>query len=191
MRSNFGGATLAFQPSSILVQLQRSMPMLTLLHFQKGGMEYPADLTDATPLLHWLPDESARNFGPVLVPQTKQLDRLATVDALWDADAAVCVFARDAEGASKHLLKLLKYNMNGGSDEDGVFGYCWPSVLGSLLECQTDAVVEVILGNVINFIFIEVPGQPGNWQIFGSEEQLASIGQLGFHEVPLEVSKPT
>ena len=188
MRSNFGGAPVPFQPSSIIVQLQRQSPLITLLHFQKAAIEYPQELTEATPLLYWLPDESARNFGPVLVTETKQLDRLATVDALWDSDAALCLFARDVEGATQHLKKLLKYNLHGSEDEEGVFGYCWPSVLSSLLECQTDELVEVIMGNVIDFAFLEVPGQPGNWQIFGREETLNQLAQIGFREVPLEES---
>lgn len=191
LRSNFGDAPIEFKPSSIMAQMQRQNHLITLFHFQKGGLEFPDELTDAIPLLHWLPEETAKNFGPVLVAQTNQLDRLATVDALWDADAAVCIYTRDVEGATKHLRELLKYNMNGGEDEEGIFGYCWPSVIGSLLECQEDEVVEVIFGDMIDFIFVEVVGQPGQWQIFTRQQYAPSFDKSGFREVPLEDSSPT
>lgn len=165
--------------------LKRHLPLVTIIHFQKANLEFPADLTEATPLLHWLPDETAKNFGPVMVPPTQQLDRFATVDQMWDADGSLCFYARDIHGAMRHLVELVKYNMSGPNDQEGIFGYCWPSVLANLLLNQDTELVNVIFANLIDCVLMEVPGEPGNWQMFGTDAHVSLLNQNGFREIPL------
>lgn len=185
LRSSYGDAEVEFAPSMIMSILRRHLPLVTIMHFQKGDLEYPADLTESTPLLHWLPEETARNYGPVMVPPTQQLDRFGTADALWDKDGLICVYARDIHGAMKHLVELVKYNMSGPNDQEGIFGYCWPSVLSALLLNQDEKIVDLIFSGILDCVFMEVPGEPGNWQMFGTDAHVSLLNQNGFTEIPL------
>lgn len=185
VHSNYGEAEVEFSPSMILSILGRQLPSLSMVHYAKGDAEYPEELTEAMPLLYWLPDESARKFGPVLVPPLEHYDHFSLFDQLWDKNSVAAFFTRDIERATNHLVRLVREDplRKGDDQQDGMFAYFYPIVFDSLMRSQPDEVLEKIFGDVIEACLIESPSEPGCWQLFCTPEFFTTFQQLGFREI--------
>lgn len=184
-RSNYQDQEVEFTAAGLIGKLKENLPLITIVQFQKAGMEVPEGLTDVIPLFSWLPEETAINFGPVIIPPTEQVNVLELFDEAWDQDSIMAVFSPNVDEAIEHLKELIRFNINGPDDEEGLFGYCWPGVISVLLENQEREIVERIYAGKIDSFVCEVPGTEGNWQLFGPDRQAEMLTKLGFREIPL------
>lgn len=131
----------------------------------------PADAVESacligTPLFDFLP-VGHEHHGPILLTQ----DELpCPVEAAWENDAMIVIFSQDPDATLEHLKKLLHTNLQTGKQFKGMFGFCWPSVLHSLLETQGKDQVARIFGEAISFILLEDPQQRFAWNLVAFED---------------------
>jgi len=175
-----------FAPTGLVDMFSATMAISVVLHFQKIGQITPAKLTQAIPLLDWLPDDAARQYGPVLLQYSEVRDagELPMMDQLWGKDGCLVFLGADAQSLTAHLRGLIHRAIPGLNQEGGVFHFCWPSVLGQLLQGQPIETTQAIMGNSISAVLLEQPLQPNGWQLFGRPGFRDQLQGLGFQPMP-------
>ena len=171
-----------FVPSGLAATLTAGYEAAVILHFQKAGIETPEDIADPIALLDWLPDESAIKFGPILVPYASLYERgqLEYIDQLWEQDGCLIFLGHDRGTMIDHLRQLIHQAVPNFSAEGGLFYYCWPSVLGQLLEAQPAETTEAIMTGSVEAVLMEAGPAETGWRIFGSPAYRQALRAAGF-----------
>ncbi len=128
------------------------------------------------PLFAWLPEAVRRDY-PILLTQEEFTFEL---NDFWSADAIVCLFGSSAKQLADHCLELVRTNLRTGKQEDGVFGFCWPSVLYSTLESQGEKAINRIFEGGVAAFLVEDPQQEVAWNIFSKSNLTEFLGAAGF-----------
>lgn len=174
----------AYSPTSLVDTVAQRYATALVLHFQRIQIPTPEELAGAIPLFDWLPTESARPYGPVLVTY-EELVRAGvqeSIDQLWGQDGCLIFCGANQETLQKHLAGLIHRGVPGLSEEGGIFHYCWPSVLSQLLENQPESTVQVVLGDAVRSVFMELPQQRLGWRAYAAPSFRAELQAMGFRE---------
>ena len=173
--------------SAVAGPLSERLPCYLIVDFKKVGRPVPAQDGGMVPLFDWLPPDVAAVNSPLIIPPAATIDRNELLDAVWDQDAAVVFYARQAsESLVRHLRAATRLNLDGSMPGEcqrkGMLGYCWPSVLASLLAFRSPGFVQSLLSG-IDAVLIEIPDLPGTWQIYGDGSFPEVLKKMGFREV--------
>lgn len=181
-----------FTPSSLVDILAQHFSIVAVLHFQRVQRETPEGLATAHPLFDWLPENPARQYGPILV----DYDQLCTsgnaeaIDQLWGHDGCLIFFGTDRQKLIQHVSGLIHRAVPGLSSRGGVFHFCWPSVIGQLLENQPPGVAEVIFADSVTGVLTEITTRSIGWQIFAPSRFADQLLTFGLHPAPkVDVSR--
>jgi|GEM_PF-1702258 hypothetical protein len=179
-----------FKPSSLIKLFADRYESVMSVHFQKFGQETPDEFANGIPLFDWLPPDVARSFGPILLKKETYVAHANTLDDAWDNDAAIVYLGFDESAMLEHLQKLIHAKFPGISDEGGVTGYCWPVVLSQFLAFQDETYSQILLGDVIAAVLMEIPDLPGTWQIFAKPEFGDTLRDMGLKKIVVEEEAP-
>ncbi|MFT5525497.1 MAG: hypothetical protein ACI9G1_000917 [Pirellulaceae bacterium] len=179
-----------FKPSSLVQLFADRFESVMSVHFQKFGQETPDEFSNAIPLFDWLPPDVARTYGPVLVKEETYTAHANILDDAWDNDAAIIYLGYNEAGMLEHLQKLIHAKFPGISEEGGVTGYCWPVVLCQFLAFQDSSYSDILLGDVIAAVLMEIPDLPGTWQIFAKPEFGETLRDMGLKHIVTDESLP-
>jgi hypothetical protein len=169
--------------AALALQLAQVGPMLLIVHFSKASQPVPEDV-GGKPLFHWLPPESAREFGPLILSPSSENAHLKYLDSLWSEDSVIAVCGKDAAKLEEHLIDLVQYNPNGIRRNTAMFGYCWPMGFLQICKSARPHVIDDIFGDAIQFVFCESNSQPGAWCVGGRAGIESTLQQLGFQQQP-------
>jgi hypothetical protein len=163
------------------------LPCYLIVDFKKVGRPVPEQRGGMVPLFDWLPPDVAAVNSPLIIPPAAAIDRNELLDAVWDQDAAVVVYAQQAgESLIRHLRAATRLNLDGSMPSErlrkGMLGYCWPSVLAPLLTFRSPGFVKSLLSGIAA-VLIEIPDLPGTWQIYGDSSFPEVLKKMGFREV--------
>lgn len=176
-------AAEVYTPSSLVDIIAEHFAVVAVLHFQRAQRETPQGLAAVHPLFDWLPENPARQYGPILVDYDLLCSsgNAEAIDQLWGADGCLLFFGPDRQQLFKHLSSLIHRAVPGLSREGGVFHFCWPSVLGQLLAYQPPEVAEVIFADSVAGVLTEIATQPIGWQIFAPSRFADQLRTFGLH----------
>jgi hypothetical protein len=180
--------------------LKQRFPLAVLVHPQLLEQPDLVKLPDAVPLFDWLPDEQARHVSPLVLPPGSYPEIAALIDAGWDKNAILCLFSRQPPAdLVEHLRSVIRVPFseqgeNGAPDSTApdsataketppksILGFCWPNVLSAMIDCGQPAFMQRLLDG-IDLVLMEVPGQPGGWQIVGDAQHAEPLVDAGFRE---------
>ncbi|MDA1015138.1 MAG: FHA domain-containing protein [Planctomycetota bacterium] len=186
----FQGSAEQVSPAALIQGLSRWYKFMFVADFNRlGGV--PEELESAPFLMDSLAPHVARELSPRIIDPAECPAWNALVDESWGQDAMVTFFGnKDPDEFLAHLRKSLTNSPT--RQGAGIAGYCWPSVLGQLLENSDDSVVGPILPNE-TAILIEDPDGDDVWQVFGHpdlEQQLRELG-LNVSAPEAELSQPS
>jgi hypothetical protein len=181
-------ATIAMSPSKLLDLFASSFAVVVILHFKQVQRETPEGLEGAQPLFDWLPAVTARRYGPVVIDydRLRSSGHCQAIDHLWGHDGCLAFLGHDKNQLLAHLCGLPRHAVPGLSSQGGFFYFCWPSVIGKVLEKMPSEVAGIIFSDSLLGVVAEIPGQPDGWQVYAPPQfadRLSELGILG----PLEV----
>ena len=163
----------------ILDSLQRLGVYYVLIDFSRINIPLPSGLDfSKSSLFEWLP-ESAMKKSPLLYTLQELTDWKLYVEEGWGFDA---IIALQSELPKEELLAKLRQRLvsssHGTEASRGILGFCWPSVLESLIENNSNGFGKSFFDDV-KLVVIEVPGKPEQWQLFGQEEAVETATKIG------------
>ena len=170
-----------FHPSGLLGRLAKRWVVQIVVHFQRLQREPPAFLRDAFPIFDWLPPETARLYGPVMVDYRDlcQWGGQAAVDELWGHDGCLAFLGDQPDRLRRHLEGLVHQEVPGLNPAGSKFYFCWPSVLAPILAEQAPEVARSVLADAIVGVVSERPHGETGWQILAGssmEQALCDVG---------------
>ncbi len=170
----------------IIDSLHRLGAYYLLIDFSRVSIPLPKGLDcSESSLFEWLPSEAMKK-SPLLYALEELVDWKLFVDEGWGCDA---IIALQSELPKEELLAKLRRRLvslsHGTEASRGILGFCWPSVLGSLLENNSNGFGKSFFDDV-KLVVIEVPGKPEQWQLFGQEEAVETATKIG-----LRITKDT
>lgn len=176
--SLFQGSSEEVAPATLIQGLSRWYQFMLIADFNRlGGV--PDELAKSPFLMDSLAPEVANAVSPRIIDPSECTAWSALVDEAWGQDALITVFSnREPENFQEHLRRSL--SSSPGRHGAGVVGYCWPSVLGQLLENSDDSVVGPILPDDILVLIEDVDGDDV-WQLFGQSEVEQQLCELGLN----------
>ncbi len=170
----------------ILDSLHRLGAYYLLIDFSRISIPLPKGLDcSESSLFEWLPSEVMKK-SPLLYALEELVDWKLFVDEGLGRDAIIALHSElPKEELLAKLRKRLVSSSHGTEASRGILGFCWPSVLESLLENNSNGFGKSFFDDV-KLVVIEVPGKPGQWQLFGQEEALETATKIG-----LRITKDT
>ncbi len=170
----------------IIDSLQRLGIYYLLIDFSRINIPLPNGLDfSKSSLFDWMP-ESAMKKSPLLCTPQELAEWKLYVDEGLGCDAIIVL---QSELPKEELLAKLRRRLvsssNGTEASRGILGFCWPSVLESLIETNSNEFGKSFFDDV-KLVVIEVPGKPEQWQLFGQEEAVETATKIG-----LRIAKDT
>jgi hypothetical protein len=154
-------------------------PLYAIADFSRLSIPVPEELASRNQaLFDWLAD-AAIGSSPWLTAIHKFPDWPAYLDTALGSDAMVVVMSDLQEDELVELLRnKLTDSSPGPSGSRGILGFCWPSVLQSLLEVNAEGFVDDFFEQ-IGLVIIEVTGQSDAWQVYGRKPAIEQVTKLG------------
>jgi pSer/pThr/pTyr-binding forkhead associated (FHA) protein len=150
--------------------LQQTPTLYFLIDFSRIGLPLPAAIdVQACMLFPWVPAVAASQT-PLLVKCEELPEWKAYVEEAWGSDALVgiqSVLSKDE--LLNQLQERLTESSHGPAAAQGIIGFCWPSVLESLLENNLHGFVERFFESA-TLVLTEVAGDAESWQTYSNEE---------------------
>jgi hypothetical protein len=178
------GSIEDIEPDQLATALGQVCPAWLIVDFHKleGGL--PEDLESADYLFDWLEPAAAKIASPLLLGPDEWAGWAATIQQGWGHDAVICLFSQQEKPALlAHLRQSLRVKPGQTDPSGGILGFCWPSVMASLLlHFNPESVARLLEG--IDAVLVEFPDLPLTWQLFGRENVGEMLGQLGLVEEP-------
>lgn len=176
----YRGNTKELAPAALAAELNRAYPLYLLVDFSRLGQP------DAAPqgseyLINWLGDEVAAAMSPRFCAAAEVQEWSQYVEQGWEADAVVCVFA--SRGRQELLEDLRRAIRGGRGDKRGIIGYCWPSVLESILRSSKPATIQPLMSK-IEAVLTEAVDNPEQWHLFGSPGLADVLQRVGLERNP-------
>jgi len=173
-------------PAALAEMLGRKVPLYLIVDFKKLGDLPPEELESADNMLfEWLDASTAAALSPLVISPGDFADWPTLIEQGWGNDAVVCLFSQQEK---PDLLAQLRANLRiqpAGDSGGGIVGYCWPSVMAPLLAHYTPEFVQRLL-NDIDAVLVEFPDLPLTWQVFGREQVVDLLDELGLVRSPSE-----
>jgi hypothetical protein len=140
-------------------------------------------------LFKWLPAVAAKKT-PLLFVLEELPDWKAYVEEAWGSDAIVGIQSQlpKAELLAQ-LHERLTESSHGPPAAQGIVGFCWPSVLESLLENNQHGFVEKFFDGIY-LVLIEVSGDADSWQVFCEEKSTKVVQSIGVKLIKTEPKEP-
>lgn len=132
-----------------------------------------------TPLFSWFPKECQWE-NPVLLTDAEFKYPLKD---LWQMDALVCIFGSSSKQVIDHCHDLVRMNLRTGK-QGSMFGFCWPTVLDSTLETQSEKAIGRIFAGGIAAFFLEDPQEEFAWNIISRNDMTQSLIDSGLVLLP-------
>jgi pSer/pThr/pTyr-binding forkhead associated (FHA) protein len=172
---------------TILDVLQQSPSLYLLIDFARLSLPVPEAIDlDACKLFRWIPAVAAAQT-PLLMTCDELPDWKAYIEEAWGSDAFVGIHSKLPK---KELLEKLRERLTessrGPATAQGIIGFCWPSVLESLLENDLHGFVERFFTSA-TLVLTEVAGDTENWQTYSPVEPTKLLKAL---QVKLIDSRP-
>lgn len=157
---------------SIFEALQQQSTLYVLIDFARISLPLPEGIEiDSCILFKWLPPVAASKT-PLLFALDELPDWKAYVEEAWGSDAMIAIQSQlPKDELLSNLQQRLTESSHGPEAAQGIVGFCWPSVLESLLENNQHGFVERFFDG-LSLVFFEVPGDAESWQVFGMEESI-------------------
>jgi hypothetical protein len=175
------GSINEIEPAGLAVRLCRLLPIYLIADFKH--LENPPtaeDLTDPAYLFDWLDPAAAAVVSPVILSQEDLLTWPKLLEQGWGNDAVICLFSKQEKSVLvEHLRRACHAKANAADLNTAILGYCWPSVLVSLLSHHTPNFVQQLLTG-IDAVLVEMPDLPETWQVFGTGQIVDLLDQIGF-----------
>jgi hypothetical protein len=174
------GSVEDIQPHQLAIALGQVCPAWLIVDFHKleGGM--PEGLESEDYLFDWLAPAAAEIASPLLIGPGDWADWPALLQQGWGHDAVVCLFSKQEKPSLlTHLRRSLRAKPHQEDLSGGILGYCWPSVMASLLHHYTPEAVQRLLAG-IDAVLVEFADLPVTWQVFGREGVAEMFDRLGF-----------
>ncbi|MDZ4848555.1 MAG: FHA domain-containing protein [Pirellulaceae bacterium] len=167
----------------VIQTLHAFAPLQLLIDFSRVSLPLPKTIIAAEhSLFEWMPS-GAIEKTPMLFSIDEFAEWKAFVEEGWGSDA---VIGLQSELPRPELLAKLQDILVGSSHgpeaSRGILGFCWPSVLESLMENNSNGFVETFFGEVSSAL-IEVQGKPEQWQYFGKEAAIEKAVKMGMRIV--------
>ncbi len=158
-------------------------PLQVLIDFSRISLPFPEGMVaEEHSLFDWLPSGSIEK-SPMLFVLDELVPWKSFVDEAWGCDA---VIGLRSELPKVELLAkfqdLLVGSANGPEASRGILGFCWPSVLESLMENNSNGFTETFFADV-SLVLIEKQGKPEYWQLFGKEAEVDKTMKIGMRIV--------
>jgi hypothetical protein len=164
--------------ADLLERLASRQALVFAMHPAKASSELSDPLSLAAPLFYWLPDAIARETAPVLVDGS-QVSDLRHIAASWNQQSLVTFCGESAVEMQRHLLQLIRMDLQTGHASENILGLCWPCLLAPLLEHATAKSADFVFADAINAILMEDSSSP-TWKIYSRNSMETQLQQLGF-----------
>ena len=154
----------------VLDVLQQMPTLYLLIDFARISLPLPGSLdVDECKLFRWVPSIAAKQT-PLLMTCEELVDWKSYVDEAWGSDALVAIQSKlPKDELLSQLQERLTDASHGPEAAQGIIGFCWPSVLQSLLENNLDGFVERFFESA-GLVLTEVAGDTESWQTYSKEE---------------------
>lgn len=174
------GGIEAISPGTLAKLLADTYPLHMIVHFNRLGIPFPEEFGQPQYLFDWMDPAAAAMASPVVVSPGEGENWRVLVNDSWGQDAVICFFSQKppAEVLS-HLRSQCRVRGGNGPPQQGMFGYCWPGVLASVLTQSPRNIVGRLMAN-IDAVLVEFPDLPDNWQLFGNERLPNVLEKFGF-----------
>jgi hypothetical protein len=167
-------------PAELAVRICRLLPVYLIVDMKHLENPPKDELTAPAYLFDWLDPVAAAVVSPVILSQEDLLTWPKLLEQGWGNDAVICLFSKQEKSILiEHLRRACHAKMNSPDPNAAILGYCWPSVLSSLLSHHTPSFVQQLLTG-IDAVLVETPDLPETWQLFGTGQILELLDQLGF-----------
>lgn len=181
-------AVEAVPPAALAEQLSKTWPLYLMGDFNRMGGVKPDDLTRADLLFDWLPPPVAAEY-PVFFAQHDTAETPRLWAEFFGKDALVGIYSKANRGQIlEHLRISARSRIHGDDDSPGMFGICWPSVIGQLLPNGDEPFVKRIISG-IDAILVYRPDAPERGLIFGDEKVEKALKALGYELDPASVEQ--
>ena len=173
-------------PATLAEQLTKAWPLFLMVDFNRTGGVPPEDLQRSDLLFDWLPDEVAKEY-PVLISQHDTAETLKLIEEFIAKDALVLLFSKANRGQLlEHLKVSCRTRVDDNDDSGGLFGICWPSVMGQLLPNGDYAFIDRIMTG-INAVMVVMPDAPDKSLLFGDDTVEKALVANGYQLDPESV----
>lgn len=181
-RHLLGSFPAEVDPSEVLGQWSGLGSIFLILDFSRLPLPFPKTLdVQASSLFHWLPEVAAKEF-PVAFSCDELPDWPNYVNEAWGSDA---VLALQSTLDKKQLVSRLRNALGDPSavETSGILGFCWPSVLASILKNNTQDFANEF--DFVRLVWLESQDEDQAWQAFVQEQLLPECDKIG-----LQIKEP-
>ncbi|MFO1063539.1 MAG: FHA domain-containing protein [Pirellulales bacterium] len=156
----------------LIVPFRHLAPEFYLTDFSRIGIPFPeSNAVSESKLFSWLPDFAAVQT-PNLISFAKPEEAEELADEAWGGDSLVILFSKTPKPKLLAALRDCLTDPSRSIDSaQGILGFCWPSVLGALLEQGTHGFPPRLFEHV-EAALIE-GSKPNRWQLFVPNETKA------------------
>ena len=152
-----------------------------IVDFRRLGQPPPKDLCQREYLFDWFNPAIAALASPLLISQHDLTSWPELLEAGWGKDAVVCVFSNeDRAEVWRHLRQVCRVKARASGPPTAVLGFCWPSVLVSLLSHHAAYSSQLLEG--LDAVLTEFPDLPDTWQLYGKGSLPDDLDALGFDQ---------
>jgi hypothetical protein len=167
------GDISALPAAEVALRLSRIHPFMLVVDFNRLGSPRPAELTLPQYIFNWLDPLAAESVSPLVIGQGELPTWPAIVEEGWGKDAVICLFSKRGQSAVlEHVRQCCR-----GKGHGTIIGYCWPSVLAPVLSHSKDMAGHFM--EAIDAVLVELPDLPETWQIYGGEQIIRDLEELG------------
>jgi hypothetical protein len=184
----FSVATELVPPATLAEQIAKTWPLFLMADFNRMMIDPPEDLQRAELVFNWLPAPVAEQY-PVFFSQTDTSETFGLLAEFFAKDSLICLFSKANRGQLlEHLRISARSRLHGDDDSGGMFGICWPSVLGAMLPSGDPSLIDRIMTS-IEAVLLYRPDAPEKGLIFG-DESLEILLQAAGYDLDPDSAEP-
>ena len=152
-----------------------------VIDFRRCGLSTPPELTNPEYLFSWLQPPNRDQFSPVVVSFTENDQVKDVIIDGWGKDGIVC-FGCKLKGPSLATYWQKAIGCPDGQPGTAMTAYFWPSIVNSVLTCQSAEQVDGLLRE-LDWIFVESAKSPGKWNLFTKSDFASVLSKSGLVEL--------
>lgn len=166
----------------VVSALQQRLSMVAVAHFQKIRMTTPPELTNAQPLLDWLPQPISRERGPVLLDYSawETIAERQLMIRLCRADALIVFFGSNQQAVMSQIKEMMRTEIYGFSEAEGFLGCCWPSTFSALKDSSDRSAYSKLFGKSLCGAILCPPQRPMELAAYAKSALANDLKEYGF-----------